>query len=460
MFKAYLKDISGNIAATFAVCLLMLLSAIGAAVDYNNIFRKKTTYQSLADIAVLAAAGSGEDIEARLQEIATAAVNANNFTGDTLSTELTITNEGRVQVTVGGTYDTIIMSIFGKPHQDINVLAEAAAPGLTPLATNEAVDIALVLDTTGSMSGNKLDSLKTAANALVTQLEGYNNDSLRVSVIPFSEHVNVGLSRRNVSWMDVPANGRKTLPETCKMKKDVISETNCVTTHHARTCYNDGVSYPCTRTSTKCDRTYGPEYEYCRIRTTTTKWHGCVGSRLTPWNERAHSGAAPIPGLMNEKACPKIILPLTNNMKTVHGKINSLKAKDLTYLPAGLIWGWRALQPEAPLVQARTAQAGNKNSILIFMTDGANTVSQNGVLHDGTDINQANRRTENLCVNIKNDRIKIYTVAYDFEGAETLNILRECATKEDMFFLASNAAGLIQAFEDIGADLFELRLTR
>ena len=460
MFRTYLKDISGNIAATFAVCILMLLAAVGAAVDYNNIFRKKTSYQSLADIAALAAAGSGEDIEFELKNIATAAVNANNFTGDTLKTELTITDEGRVQVIVGGTYDTIIMSLFGKPHQDINVLAEAAVHGSTPLATNEAVDITLVLDTTGSMAGSKLAALKTAADALITQLESYDDDSIRISVIPFSEYVNVGLSRRNEPWMDVPADGSISLPEKCKWKRDVTSKTNCVKTEHSGTCEDDGVSYPCSWTSTKCDVIRGPKYEYCYIPTSTTKWHGCVGSRLTPWNERAHHGTVPIPGMMNEKSCPKKILPLTNNMNAVRKKIDSLKAKDLTYLPAGLIWGWRALQPETPLVEASTAQAGNKNSVLIFMTDGGNTVSQNGTLHDGTDIDQANKRTESLCANIKNDNIKIYTVAYDFDGAETLNILRKCATKEDMFFLASNAAGLIQAFKDIGADLFELRLTR
>ena len=467
MFRPYLKDISGNIAITFAVCSLMLLSAMGAAIDYNNIFRKKTTYQSLADIAVLAAAGSGEDKISKLTNIATTAVNANNFAGDTLNTELIITDEGRVQVIVSGTYDTIIMSLFGKPHQDINVLAEAVASGGTHFST--AMDIALVLDTTASMEGSKLDSLKTAAGALVTQLESYDVDSIRVSVIPFSEYVNVGLSRRNEPWIDVPADNSTALPETCRYEKDLISSTNCVTAIHTDTCEADGVYYSCSYELTTCDEIYGPQYLSCYNLISVKEWHGCVGSRLAPWNKRAHKGNVAIPGLLDEVGlpgtvraikCVNEILPLTKDMSVVRVKINSLTAHNLTYLPAGLIWGWRALQPEAPLIEAGTVQAENKTSVLVFMTDGGNTVSQNGNLHDGTDIDQANKRTKRLCNKIKNDQIQIYTVAYDFNGANTLKILKNCATKRDMFFLASEAEGLQQVFEDIGADLFELRLTR
>lgn len=453
MFRTYSRDVSGNMAATFAVCLLMLMSAIGAAVDYNSMTSKKTTYQSLADIAVLAAARSGEDKKSKLKKIAKAAVEANNFTGDTLKTKLTLTKEGRVQVTVNGTYDTVMMSLFGKPHQNISALAEA------PLATSEPVDIALVLDTTGSMSGSKIDSLKMAANALVTQLESYKNESIRVSVIPFSEYVNVGLSRRYEPWLYVPADNSTSLPQKCKMKRDVISKTNCRTITRTATCNNDGVSYTCTRKFTKCDYTYGPEYEYCYTPTSKSKWYGCVGSRQTPWNERAHKGAVSIPGLMNERDCAKEILPLTKDMSAVRTKINSLTADDKTYLPAGLIWGWRALNSQAPLVEASTAKAKNKNSVLIFMTDGANTVSQNGTLHNGNDITNANKQTKQLCSNIKSDKIQMYTVAYDFGGADTLKILKNCASKPDMFFLASDAAGLKQAFEDIGTSLLKLRLT-
>jgi len=92
--------------------------------------RKKSSYQSLADIAVLAAARSGEDKKSKLKKIAKAAVKANNFTGDKLRTRLTLTKEGRIQVKVIGTYDTIMMSLIGKPHQEIKAMAEA------PLATS------------------------------------------------------------------------------------------------------------------------------------------------------------------------------------------------------------------------------------------------------------------------------------------------------------------------------------
>lgn len=55
MFKRYLKDTSGNFAMIMAVSSLVLLSGVGAAVDYTSMTRQSSLMQDYADAAVLAA---------------------------------------------------------------------------------------------------------------------------------------------------------------------------------------------------------------------------------------------------------------------------------------------------------------------------------------------------------------------------------------------------------------------
>ena len=219
MLNNYIKNTSGNMATIFAVSIMVLLMGIGAAVDLNYMSSKRADYQSMADLAALAAARSGEEKKPELLKVAEAAVEANNFSGETLKTTVDITKEGRLQVNVKGKYNTMMMGIFGKSELHVDVIAEA------PLAINEPVDIALVLDITGSMDGDKISSLKAAAKGLVDQIDGYDNDAIRMSVIPFREYVNVGLSRRNENWLEDTTDYSTPLDDNCYFA--VIGQKNC-----------------------------------------------------------------------------------------------------------------------------------------------------------------------------------------------------------------------------------------
>jgi Flp pilus assembly protein TadG len=450
MLKRYLKDTGGNFAMMFGLVSTFLLLGVGAAIDYNGMRTTRSHMQNYADAAVLAAAGSGKEDKAELLKIAKDTIAANNFDGKSYNVSVKTSKKGYISVDVTSNYTMAIMGIFGKSNTDVRASAEA------PLASEEPVDIALVLDITGSMSGAKITALKTAANGLIDQLEAFESDSVRVAVIPFRDYVNVGLSRRNEPWLDVDDDSSTTGAEVCYMRtpRSYVSGS-CET--YTTTCDNDGVSYSCTKTR-NCQYTYGEPYEYCYTPTTTKTWRGCVGSRSTPWNERAHKGAVDIPGLMNI-SCGEEIQELTSDMTAVRSKIDSLSAYGKTYLPSGLMWGWRSLHPEKPLVEASSVDKKNKATVLIFMTDGANTRSQNGEYHNGSDIDDANDLSKELCNGINADYIDIYTVAYDFDAADTLLMLEQCATKKSMFYKADDSDSLIAAFKEIGENLFSLRLS-
>ncbi len=448
LLKSYKSNTNGTMAVTFAVALLAVLACVGAAVDFSMAQSSRMKMQDTADTAVLAAAKSGETTQSALLSIAQDVVNANNQTGKIVTTSLNLTADGRVRVNVAGQYNTYLMGMFGRPTVDIDVVSEA------PLGSSEPVNIALVLDTTGSMAGSKLTSLKTAANNLITLLDSYDNDSLKVSVVPFGQYVNVGMSRRNATWIDVPADSSTTGAEICRMRRDVTSRTNCRTV--TRTCYNDGVPYACNRRV--CDVTYGPEYRSCYTPTRTSRWYGCVGSRDVPWNERVAYSGRKIPGLMNVR-CGTEMRPLTTNMNAVKTTINALSARGNTYLPSGIAWGWRTLDTNEPLTEARGPYAANTHKVMIIMTDGANTKSKSGNWHGGNDVNKANRTTSDMCTNVKDSDIEVYTIAYEITDTATRNRMRNCATNSGMYFNASNAAELNAAFEEIGRNLIRVRLT-
>ena len=475
MLNNYIKNTSGNMASIFAVSIMLLLMAIGTAVDLNYMSSKKTSYQSLADLAVLAAARSGETDLSELLDIANTAVAANNFTGETVTTRVEVNADGRIQVFVEGQYDTMIMGLFGKSDIGIGVMAEA------PLTTSEPVNVALVLDVTSSMGGTKIESLKTAATKLVDILGAFDNDALKIAVVPFQRYVNVGQSRRGDIWLDVDDDWVENFSETCSMVAPVIGETNCRSEPYAArpptsptpqgTCYNDGVPYACGGSSGSagypagsnwvCDNVLGPEEESCNTPGPKTHtWSGCVGSRINPWHERVEYAAGKkVPGLMNETRCNDEILSLTNNLTSVKTAITNLSVGGNTYIPSGLTWGWRALDIREPLTESSGPFAANTKNVMILMTDGANTISKTGETHTGSDTDDANDVTETLCENINLENIEIYTIAYEVTDPATINLMRDCASSPDKFYDASNSASLKQAFEDIGQNLLKLRLT-
>jgi hypothetical protein len=207
-----------------------------------------------------------------------------------------------------------------------------------------------------------------------------------------------------------------------------------------------------------CDDVFAPTQTCDPQPDFTYTWHGCVGSRLDPWHKQHAYPGRKISGIMN-KWCGTEILPLTANLIDVKFRINALSTEFETYLPSGIMWGWRALEKEAPLTEANGPFVDSTKKVMILMTDGFNYLSKNDVFHTGNSKADADDLTTELCVNINTANIDIYTIAYEVTDVPTQNMLRTCATNPSMFFDASDANALQDAFEAIGAELIKLRLT-
>ena len=393
-FKA---DEKGNFAVMAAVTMAMLVAGLAVSVDAaNGQFAKQRLQDTTDAIALLAAKGQIEtqaELDAAANEYLQSAYPGSKGLNIRLED---IRREGDVvTISASNKIPTYFASIFGRSGMDIAATSQA-------LFADTQLEIALVLDTTGSMRGSKLASLKVAGNNLVDQLK--SNDTrgnIKMSVVPFAQYVNVGVNNVNANWVDVrPAAGQ-----------------------------------------------------------TVSDWQGCVGSRTGNLDSRVDvRGGAVVPATTNIN-CATSISPLTDNANTTKAAISNLNAAGWTYLPSGLMWGWRTLDSRAPFQQAVSNTDTNTDKIMIVMTDGANTRSKNGAFHEGTSQLDADDKAEEVCSRIKNENITVYTIAYEVDDRTTENLLRNCASDQDKYFDASNASQLEDAFGVIAASLTELRIT-
>ncbi len=451
MLKKYLLNTSGNFGMMFAVCTTMLIGGIGVAIDTTGLTKHKASMQNLADMGALAASASSLTDEGEIEALAKETVSANNLRGLDLNTDVTFENE-HIQVYVSTKYNPFILGFFGKKSLDVSAVSE------TPQKEDIPINISLVLDTTDSMEGANLTSMQSAVGKLVTAFKEMEND-LRVAVVPFSDYVNVGMANRNANWMYVEADSSTTITPDCYMKQDRVCSGGYSTVTETR--YRDGVPYEASWNTCNGWSDDGAPYNYCPAPYTSYQtWSGCAGSRDSNRHKEPRHNGKDIPGIMNE-TCGSEVLPLTSDMTAVANKIDELSTDGSTYLPAGLIWGWRMLDSKEPFDDLSNTEAKRQRA-LVLMTDGKNTLSLNQPKHNGSDETAANALTAELCESIKAENIQLYAVAYKFDGGDATakSIVQQCATKPDMFFDAQNQAELESAFEDIGRALFTVRLTR
>lgn len=131
-------------------------------------------------------------------------------------TSFQITKDGQViTAEVVGTVDTTFLAIMGLDKLTVRRTASVKF-GI------QKVEVALVLDTTGSMANNvsgsggghgglppvtKLAALKSAATTMMNSLETASDGSgqLEVGIVPFATYVNVGPDNIDEKWIDSEA---------------------------------------------------------------------------------------------------------------------------------------------------------------------------------------------------------------------------------------------------------------
>ncbi|NNE57377.1 MAG: VWA domain-containing protein [Hellea sp.] len=445
MLKNYLKDESGQFAIMFAVFATMLLAAVGVSIEANQLHSVRSHNQALADAAVLAAAGSGEtkknDLEKLARESVKSMMSAEEYAE--YDVQLIIQPDNTLRVLITKDHEIRFLSAFNNPIE-IKAVAEAPPKGQSLL------NIALVLDVTDSMEGDKLTALKDAASNLVATFDdddASSDNPVNMSVVPFARYVKLPMTMAAEPWLSVEAPNLN-----CWDRLDLDASEAA------------GVCVPSDEEGEDWDCSSPVYYEHCEV----LEWDGCVASRVDPWHTRSYVGSENIHGFAGGGGCPSELLPLTDDLDDVLDAVDNLYTYDETYIPSGLMWGWRTLTPEAPLTEANTDDYDERRNVLILMTDGENSRSYGGVKGNGFpgvfhwehDIEDANDKTADACADIKLSGIEIYTVAFEVTDSTTLSMLQNCASAPAKFFDASNAVMLESAFETIGEELAQVRLSR
>lgn len=299
MIKDFLNDKSGNIMITTALLSVPIAIAAGAAIDYSRLASEKSNYQEAADSAVLAAASNFGAKNNELRKLADEVFLANLQTMDKKKAGKLIFLSDGLRYEAKSDVPLFLMSIGGTEKSEIEVAAEV---GLG----SEKVEIALVLDTTGSMEPNMV-AMKQSAISFVETIDDASNGEAKFAVVPFVASVNVGkllqnneldrnadsahhaniLENRHVYWDDSADCGFNTAdPDGGSTQEgtslgDYFREIFGITSAHAQTPGPHYGSLPSDWTSaSNCDyRTPLKLNHFTFYSNINVDWKGCVEAR-------------------------------------------------------------------------------------------------------------------------------------------------------------------------------------
>ena len=181
------------------------------------------------------------------------------------------------------------------------------------------------------------------------------------------------------------------------------------------------------------------------------------------------------------------IIRLTDDFDALRTAVNNMSLHLWTNIPFGTMWGWHTLSPNAPFGDGRAYGTERLKKVIIIMTDGENAVGRESNPNEGmytgighiwqnrlgitTGTNLVRRRsmdgrldsaipgTEDLCGNMKDKDIVVYTIAVQVSaGVKTM--LQRCATNSDHYFPVESASGIGDAFQKIASSIANMRITR
>lgn len=477
-FRQFARDCRGNTVMIFALSLLLLLLAIGGAIDFSMFLHDKNNAQDALDAAAVALAASDETDKDAVDKLA-GRVFADNLAHGNTAGIATISFNGAektYQLTATGTYRPFLLQLAGYSALPFTVASN------TIKAADGALEVALVLDNTYSMSvpldgsQTKLQVLQKAAQNLTdTILTSANKPYVKIGIVPYAQYINVGQGHRYETWMSVAADSTTmtTKPGTCQ----TISTKSVCTGGVKGTCtgYNDGVpyNYSCWTTPQVCKTVAITPYTSCsqdKTTTTTKQWFGCINNLMSKGALVMPDPIAPYVGRVETSSvCLAPIQTLTNNSVTLSNTIKSmsvsLSSKE-TYIPSGLIWGVNLLSPPAPFSEGAAYDSANKQprKTLVLMTDGANTAYSNSsggvAVANATQLATTYSDEQKVCNYAKAKNIEIYTIGFGVDDATALSHLKSCATDSSHYFDAKSSADLIAAFQTIAGKLTKVRITQ
>jgi len=185
------RDQSGAIAIQFALLVIPLSVIVFALVDLGRISLQRRQMQDALDAATLMAARSSATTDAGLEAVGDPAflveVAGLNLGLTAANATFKAGTDNHIIGTASASLKPVIANLW--THADFNVTVTSDV-----VRSSQNLEVALVLDITGSMKGTRITDLKTAASDLVdiivkdAQAPFYS----KVAIVPYAAGVNVG----------------------------------------------------------------------------------------------------------------------------------------------------------------------------------------------------------------------------------------------------------------------------
>jgi len=448
--RDFLRNSRGTVSVMMAFSAIPFILAAGAAIDFARISREQVEFAAAVDSAALAIAASPRgdltgltpsEQEARMAELElwADAIIAQNYSAsddNPITSDLEIT-DSTVTLTAEHALPTTIMAMVGIEDTELHVLSEVTKAG-------NSIEVSLVLDITGSMSGSKIASLRTAAKNFVDTVVAVDQVPFysKVALVPYSMGVNVGTYA--VAARGSITSGTSTTPGSANYRFrnpsnawKTFAISNCVSERTGAQAYTDAPV-----STNKVGRNYPSPANTCPTAT---------------------------------------ILPLTSNKTTLKNSIDTYGASGSTAGQIGVAWGWYMLSRDFGLFSGSSQPAAygteDLKKIAVLMTDGDfNSPHCNGVIskdagsgsgssdeHINCNATNGSAFTQslNLCTAMKAKGILVYTIAFNVaSGSPAQSIMNSCASGAGYAYDAANETQLQAVFQSIGKSLLALRLSK
>ena len=413
MLRNFANDDRGAILIMFALLLMILVGAVGAAVDYSRWLSARTVTQNAADAAVLAGGRVMQLPDSTPAQVLAAAKKSyeenavGGLSADKVSFSISPDGASVIATAAASAWETIFLGVVGIESFGMDVSSEAILNANSNSGSH--VEVSLMLDVTGSMAGTKLTDLKAAAKDLI-DIVVWPDQSVfksRVAVAPFADYVNVGATFFTEVTGHAP--GGVGNEQTCVKERD--------TSHR----YSDHWPNP------------GHRFDYYDL----------------------------------SASCNPVatVVPLTSDVGLLKSEIDGLVANGSTAGHLGTAWTWYLLSPDwdkiwpsesepyAYSMLSETNSAGQPllRKIAVLMTDGSYNAEYSG--------DDATTQAKTICTNMKAEGITVYTVGFDIAvGSTPDETMKDCATSVSHYYNASSGEELKQAFRDIAMKIATLRL--
>lgn len=194
--KILMKNQSGNVALLTALLIVPIILVLGGTIDMMRVLKLRAEIQDAIDGGVLAAAALTNEAAAEdvIEDFIDATLSARGVDTDALAVVVESsqnTTGKQVRVTAQMSLPTVFLGIIGRPNYPIRIESRARQDW-------QNVEIALVLDVSGSMAtNNKIGSMRTAAEEFIEAILTEDAvDLTSLSVIPFGTHTNGGADMR------------------------------------------------------------------------------------------------------------------------------------------------------------------------------------------------------------------------------------------------------------------------